>query len=145
MTQSITVANTVANTVAVINKQPLNSINIPPSIRTETWVNIAQYMHCCYCYNKASTDARCCGACYCCCPSKKRKEELCYFCPYTFSEYWYSGYVQTIDGPHDKEPNGFCCWLCFIPKFGLFFPCFLGSLFNSCINCSRDTDVNYLF
>ena len=26
---------------------------------------------CCGCYQADSTDARCCGVCYCCCPAKQ--------------------------------------------------------------------------
>lgn len=102
--------------------------------------------YCGYCYAKDSFDSRCCGACYCCCPKKDIKEQ-CHFCPSTFSEYWYSGYVQTSAGYGNKEEdvNGVCCWLCFIPKFAIFFPCFFGSLCNSCVNILRNTkDINYL-
>ena len=44
-----------------------------------------------------------------------------------------------------KDKNGVCCWFCFPVKFPLFFPCFLGSICNSCINEIRHTNINYLF
>lgn len=104
---------------------------------------------CCWCYNKASTDSRCCGACYCCCPVKDNEDKRV-LCPNGFSDYWDSCYVQTVSGYGGKqgaieEKNGCFTCVCFPIKFSLFFPCFLGSLFNECINCMRYTDTNYLF
>jgi len=104
---------------------------------------------CCWCYNKSSTDSRCCGACYCCCPVKDNEDPFM-LCPNGFSEYWDSCYVQTVSGYGGKqkaieEKNGCFTCVCFPIKFTLFFPCFLGSLFNECINCMRYTDTNYLF
>jgi len=99
---------------------------------------------CCPCYNNTSLDARCCGACYYCCPLKN-KEDQCEFCPNTFTTYWKSGYIQTNSGYGKEEENGCCCWVCFPVKFPLFFPCFLGSICNSCINEIRHTNLNYLF
>jgi hypothetical protein len=99
---------------------------------------------CCPCYNNTSLDARCCGACYYCCPLKN-KEDQCEFCPNTFTTYWKSGYIQTTAGYGKEEENGCCCWFCFPVKFPLFFPCFLGSICNSCINEIRHTNLNYLF
>ena len=99
---------------------------------------------CCPCYNNTSLDARCCGACYYCCPLKN-KEDQCEFCPNTFTTYWKSGYIQTNAGYGKEEENGCCCWICFPVKFPLFFTCFLGSICNSCINEIRHTNLNYLF
>lgn len=100
---------------------------------------------CCYCYNtETSTDSRCCGVCYCCFPIKEGEKRFDY-CPNNFSEYWDSCYVQTTAGPLDHEKNGICCWFCFFPKLGMFFPCLLGSLCNGCVNYCRDTKTNYLF
>ena len=105
--------------------------------------------YCCYCYNSKSKDSRCCGACYWCCPVKE-EEKPCILCVNNFSEYWDSCYLQTFSGYGGRqgaidEKNGCFCWVCFPIKFPLFFPCFLGSLFNGCINCMRDTNTNYLF
>ena len=118
----------------------------------------------CGCYKENSTDARCCGLCYCCCRAKHIDKELdkkrCDCCPNDFSEYWYSGYIQTTAGYGNSEEdvNGICCCFCFPIKFPLFFPCFLGSLVNQMINsccattccasiggCSAPIKRNYLF
>ena len=98
---------------------------------------------CCPCYDKNSFDARCCGLCYYCCPLKNKLQQ-CEICPSSFSIYWDSGYVQTDAGPGKGEKNGIFCWCCFPIKFPMFFTCFLGSICNSCINCVRDTELNYL-
>ena len=106
----------------------------------------------CSCYSSDSTDARCCGLCYCCCPAKHIDKEMdlnrCDFCPNDFCEYWYSGYVQTHSGygHPEEEINGICCWFCFPLKFPIFFPCFLGSLVNHAINqcCAAPQKRNYL-
>ena len=100
----------------------------------------------CGCYKDNSTDARCCGLCYCCCPAKHIDKEIdkkrCDCCPNDFYEYWYSGLVQTTAGYGHKaeDINGFCCWLCFPFKFPIFFPCFLGSLLNHAINACCATN-----
>jgi hypothetical protein len=106
----------------------------------------------CGCYKANSTDARCCGLCYCCCPAKdidKYKDlQRCDFCPNDFCEYWYSGYVQTTSGYGNQEEdiNGVCCWLCFPVKLPMFFPCLLGSLCNQVINaCCAATTSPTLF
>ena len=119
--------------------------------RCETFVTIATQSkmcecNCCWCYSRESIDARCCGACYFVCP-QKTVEAQCNCCLNDFSTYWDSGLVQTTSGYGNKEEekNGICCWLCFPLKFSLFFPCFLGSLGNGCINCLRETNLNYLF
>jgi hypothetical protein len=101
---------------------------------------------CCLFYNRDSTDSRCCGICYCCCPAKTPEDQFnC--CPNNFAEYWHSGYVQTYSGYGNsaQEENGICCWFCFPLKFTIFFPCFLGSLMNNSINSLRKTNNNYLF
>jgi hypothetical protein len=116
-------------------------------------VNTAVQQSCCGCYKENSTDTRCCGVCYCCCPAKHIDKTVdlkrCDCCPNDFCEYWYSGYVQTNSGygPPQEEMNGICCWFCFPVKFPLFFPCFLGSLVNTAINrcCAAPTKRNYLF
>ena len=122
---------------------------------------------CCGCYKEDSTDTRCCGLCYYCCPAKHIDKEIdkkrCDCCPNDFCEYWYSGLVQTTAGYGNKEEdiNGICCCFCFPVKFPLFFPCFLGSLCNHTINkfcattccttycgargCSAPIKRNYLF
>ena len=86
---------------------------------------------CCYCYNtKISKDSRCCGVCYCCFPVKEEEKEKRFdWCPNNFTDYWDSCYVQTTSGYASArdEKNGVCCWFCFFPKLGMFFPCFLGS------------------
>jgi len=111
------------------------------------------YNPCCGCYEADSTDARCCGVCYCCCPAANIDKEIdkkrCDCCPNDFNEYWYSGLVQTTMGYGNpaEEINGVCCWFCFPIKFSMFFPCFLGSLLNHTINhccCDAQMTRNYL-
>jgi hypothetical protein len=117
------------------------------------------------CYNADSTDARCCGLCYCCCRAKNIEKEIdkerCDCCPNDFNEYWYSGYVQTTAGygNSDEDINGVYCWFCFPVKFSLFFSCCLGSLVNQTLNtccatsccarvvggCAVPIKRNYLF
>jgi hypothetical protein len=113
-------------------------------MRTKTKTKMAndiQQPTYCGCYKENSTDTRCCGLCYCCCPAthidKEKDRKRCDCCPNDFHEYWYSGYVQTTAGPSinkEEEMNGVCCWFCFPLKFPLFFPCFLGSLLNQAFN-----------
>jgi len=97
-------------------------------------------MPCCGCYQENSTDTRCCGLCWRFCPAKNIDKNLdrerCDFCPNDFSEFWYSGYIQTNAGYGTKEEdvNGLCCWLCFPLKCPVFFPCGLGALINQAIN-----------
>ena len=111
-------------------------------VRQRAFVIIASGMNCC-CYSKDSIDSRCCGVCYCCCPSKTIQEQ-CNFCPIDFNDYWSSGYVQTHDGYGNTSDC--CCFCVWLPvKLVLFSPCFLGSIFNNCINWSRGTRLNYLF
>ena len=109
---------------------------------------------CCGCYEPDSTDARCCGVCYCCCPAANIDKDIdkkrCDCCPNDFSEYWYSGLVQTTMGYGNSEEDitGCCCFVCFPIKFAFFFPCFFGSLLNNTINsccCQYMSRRNYLF
>jgi hypothetical protein len=108
---------------------------------------------CCGCYDANSTDSRCCGVCYCCCPAANIDKDIdkkrCDCCPNDFSEYWYSGLVQTTMGYGNSEQdiNGFCCCVCFPIKFAFFFPCFFGSLANDGLNrcCAAPSKRNYLF
>ena len=96
----------------------------------------------CCCYSKNSHDMRACGLCYTFCYSPNEIEQ-CYFCPYTFKEYYESGYFMTKQSGSETDC---CCTVAFLPfKFPLFFPCLLGSLFNNMINYCRDTKANYLF
>ena len=105
------------------------------------------------CYKYDSTDTRCCGVCYCCCPAANIDKELdkkrCDCCPNDFNEYWYSGLVQTNMGYGNpqQDVNGCCCLVCFPIKFAFFFPCFFGSLVNQAANkCSAvPISRNYLF
>jgi len=111
-------------------------------------LNLKPAWYRCGCYKRDSIDARCCGLCYVCCP-KKTLDEQSNCCPNDFGMYWDSGYVQTTAGygkqADNDEKNGICCWFCFPLKFGLFFPCCVGSIGNGCINHMRDTNVNYFF
>ena len=104
------------------------------------------------CYSKESDDSRCCGACYWICPSKT-VEEQCNFCPKNFCEFWKSGYIQTREGGVKEEnvcrececDDCFYTTICFPCKFPLFFPCFIGSVFNEGINKLCGNKRNYLF
>ena len=122
--------------------------------RAQSFMHIASISHsnsnsnsnsssCCACYGPNSSDARCCGLCYFCCPTPPNKEQ-CFCCLNNFTEYWDSGYVQTVSGYGDEENNGVCCVFCFPLKFALFFTCCLGSIGNGWINCMRNTNLNYL-
>ena len=104
------------------------------------------------CYSRESDESRCCGACYWLCPPNPKKER-CECCPNTFCDYWKSGYIQTTQGGtrdedscHECECDDcFCTTICLPFKFPVFFPCFLGSLFNNCINELCVSNRNYLF
>ena len=103
------------------------------------------------CYRIDSTDTRCCGLCYCCCPAKNISrlvdKDRCDFFPESFAEYLESGYFRTVDGP--AREDCFCTVLCLPIKLPLFLPCFLGSLFNDALNkwcCAfAHQDRNYIF
>ena len=118
----------------------------------------------CYCYDRCKKYCLCEIFYVCCCPPPKNNEPTSNaptsneeeeinknkrfdWCPINFSEYWDSCYVQTTSGygRSVEEKNGLCCWFCFIPKLGMFFPCLFGSICNGCVNCLRDTKTNYLF
>jgi hypothetical protein len=104
------------------------------------------------CYRIDSTDTRCFGLCYCCCPAKNISRlvdtKRCDFCPESLAVHLESGYFKTIDGP-DEGDNCFCTVLCLPMKFPLFLPCFLGSIFNDALNkwcCAfSNQDRNYIF
>jgi hypothetical protein len=107
----------------------------------------------CGCYNKESTDARCCGLCYCFCPAKHINRTIdkdrCDFCPETFTAYRESGYFITYGGygRHNNDDDCFCTTICLPFKIPVFSPCILGSLFNSLLNycCYLETENrNYL-
>jgi hypothetical protein len=104
------------------------------------------------CYSAESDDSRCCGACYWLCPSSADEEQNnC--CPSTFCEYWKSGYIQTTDGTLRDEERcdececDDCFWttVCLPCKFPIFFPCFLGAVFNGCMNKICGSERNYWF
>ena len=96
----------------------------------------------CCCYSKNSHDMRACGLCYTFC-YKSDELDQCNFCPYTFKEYYESGYFMTKLSGTDPDC---CCSIVFLPiKLPLFFPCLLGSIFNNMINCCCNTKANYLF
>ena len=113
----------------------------------------------CGCYKEGTTDARCCGLCYCLCPARHISRHIdrdrCDFCPETFTEYLDSGYVRTHGGyGQDNYDDCFCTVLCLPFKFPFFFPCAIGSIINSALNrshlinccCYSGRDVrNYLF
>ncbi len=104
----------------------MDQIYIPP---------IRLYLLCDCCNN----DPRCCGLCYYCCPSEEPRE----CCPANLNIYCNSGYIKTGDGLGGKDAC--CTCFCFLPKLLTFFPCFLGSVLNECINCICCTNLNYLF
>jgi len=113
----------------------------------------------CGCYKEGTTDARCCGLCYCFCPARHISRHIdrdrCDFCPETFTEYIDSGYVRTHGGyGQNNDDDCFCTVLCLPFKFPFFFPCAIGSIINSALNrshlinccCYSGRDVrNYLF
>jgi len=160
-TNEVAKANTKANAVGpTIIKEPsaVANVKIAKAVMKE------KQRTCCGCYKENSTDTRCCGLCYYCCPAKhidkNIDEKRCDCCPVDFEDYWYSGYVQTTAGYGNtaEDINGLCCWCCFPVKFPLFFPCFLGSLCNHAINkccattccaslggCAAPIKRNYLF
>jgi hypothetical protein len=104
------------------------------------------------CYSTESHESRCCGACYWLCHPNPEKDR-CECCPNTFCDYWKSGYIQTTQGSVNDEDrcsececDDCCCTLfCFPLKFPIFFPCFLGSVFNGCMNKICGTERNYWF
>ena len=76
-------------------------------------------------------------------------------CPTDMSAFCSSGYIQTSCGTGTNPEDGCkefgwddCCatTICLPFKFPLFLPCFIGSLFNGCINKVKSTnEKNYLF
>ena len=74
------------------------------------------------------------------------------FCPTDISDYCRSEYIQTTSGTGSETNKECgcddCCatTICLPFKFPLFLPCFIGSLFNGCINKVKSTnEKNYLF
>ena len=111
-----------------------------------------QSCQCCYCYSKQSSDSRCCGLCYCACPSKKVENQF-NVCNNNIYDFCSSGCIQTTSGTGDKTDeckklgwDDCCCTMICLPlKLPLFLPCFIGSIVNECINKMAATKRNYLF
>ena len=100
----------------------------------------------CACYRKDSNDTRCLGICYRLCPSEKTNNMRCEICTNGFWDHCRSGYIYTDDaGCNDDDSAGCYCIMCFPFKLGIFSPCLLGSIFNSCLNTLCNTNTNYLF
>ena len=100
--------------------------------------NIPQltYWQCCYKY------------CPYVCPCYNINKPCCYS---TFSDHASSPYCITEerDCMHSGEQADPCCSICLtcfmMPiKFVVTFPCFFGSIFNSCVNKCRGGKSNYL-
>ena len=101
----------------------------------------------CECYKKESNDSRCCGLCYYICPltpEEHEEQNICNICPKDLDEYVNSCYCKTTDLPNSPD-DCLCTTFCCPVKFPLFITCFLGSIFNSYINCCCSTNKNYLF
>jgi hypothetical protein len=127
-----------------IRSQPIRSQPIcSQPIKSQPILSNTKQLDCLSCYSKKSSDARCCGLCFYCCPAKIYKDKF-ELCPINLYDYWISCYVQTNDGVR-REEKDVCCFVCFPVKIVLFFPCLLGSLSNGFINCLRKTDLNYFF
>ena len=134
--------------VPINNNNNRTTCSQPPHnyARFSAFLKIASVLRCdcCDCYRADSTDARCCGACYCCCPVSKPSEQ-CNWIPNTFTEYLKSGYFTTIDSSTKVSNNDekcFCTLFC-LPLKIIFFPCCIGSAINSSINYCRKTNLNY--
>ena len=73
----------------------------------------------------------------------------CECCPNTISDYCNSGYIQTSQYKQPilqkTDKNGCWTFVCLPVKIPLFFPCFLGAVFNNCLNYTCSTNKNYLF
>jgi len=123
-------------------------LNTESSKCTNTWF----YKWCsnfCACYRKDSNDTRCGGICYRLCPSEKTNNMRCEICTNGFWDHCRSSYIYTDDAGCNNEDEddsaGLYCIICFPFKLGIFSPCLLGSLFNSCVNTICKTNTNYLF
>ena len=147
------ITNNVSNNVG--NKEPIKSKPIkskPIKITKKKTEDSISYRKGKCCYSTESIESRCCGACYWLCHPNPHKER-CECCPNTFCDYWKSGYIQTTEGSVNKEDrcrececdDCFCTVICFPFKFTVFFPCFLGSVFNNGINELCGSNRNYLF
>ena len=97
----------------------------------------------CGCYAKNSSDSRCCGLCYLCCPVNEEytinKFECC---PKKLCDNY-----NIVDKNQTMNDNHKFCWclICLPFSIGCFLPCLLGASFNTFINHIRETDLNYLF
>ena len=143
--------------LSILNKQPVKNENIKYNIKINDQKNMQKNIQnniqkkekenkMCCCYNKASKDMRCCGLCYTFCYITN-KDDQCFMCLNTFEEYYTSGYFITTCGYGETNEDCENCVptvFCLPVKLPLFLPCLLGSIFNNCINCCRDTDANYL-
>jgi hypothetical protein len=70
----------------------------------------------------------------------------CEICTNGFWDHCRSGYIYTDEtGCKDDDYPGCYCIMCFPFKLGIFSPCLLGSIFNSCLNTLCNTNTNYLF
>jgi hypothetical protein len=105
----------------------------------------------CKCYKKQSIDSRCCGLCYYLCPLTPEDREynnkhynICNVCPAGLDDYINSCYCKTTDSPNSPD-DCLCTTFCCPVKFPLFITCFLGSIFNSYVNCLCNTNKNYIF
>ena len=99
------------------------------------------------CYKKDSDDSRCCGFCYHFYPPNKSNNIRCEICTNGIYDHCRSGYIYTDDAGcnNDDDFAGCYCIICFPFKIGIFSPCLLGSIFNSCLNSMCKTNKNYLF
>jgi hypothetical protein len=97
----------------------------------------------CGCYAKDSSDSRCCGLCYLCCPDNQEyRINKCECCPKNLCD----NYNITNKSEIMNDGHKFCwCLICLPFSIGCFLPCVLGASFNTFINHIRETDLNYLF
>ena len=126
-------------TALQVQVQPALQVQaVQPSERT-----VCKYKLC-GCYDKDSTDSRCCGFCYYFCasydPNDSRKEVCLNDC----TKHCLSQYIYT-DDIFCQSTQGLTCIVCFPFKCCLFLPCLLGAGINACINDTRHTKLNYLF
>jgi len=132
-------------TIQQINIQPASNICICINKMQKCCLSVYNLM-CCEigCYSRKSHDMRCCGICYIYCPLTRdsynsTELEQYEICQPDLCVYCNSGYIVTYE-------QGTDCTVCCIPvKLPLFSLCLLGSIFNNCINCVRNTNHNYLF
>jgi hypothetical protein len=113
-------------------------------VKTVTVINAVQTSERCACYNKDSTDSRCCGFCYYFCASHDPDDSKKEVCLNDCTQHCLSQYIYT-DDILCKSAQGVTCLICFPFKCFLFLPCLLGAGVNTCINDARHTKLNYLF